>query len=108
MDKFQLEEDPIAFAKAAAEQLVPLGVRYLEFGGMKLAFESPIAAAVAAAATAVGASGLSTKDEDELDRLMQADSTSDPINDPTTFPGGQMVSYRAARRPPAARRGEEG
>lgn len=97
MDQWERDEDPIAFAKKAAEELAPLGVRYFEFGGMKLAFE-PLVAHGAPAPGAVNESGLSSKDEAELERLMEADSTGDPIDDPTTFPGGRIPTYRAPRR----------
>lgn len=96
----QLNDDPIAFAKKAAEELAPIGVRYFEYAGMKLAFEAP-APRISTATGAPTESGLSSKDEQELETLMEGDSTSDPVNDPTTFPGGRMPSYRNARRAPA-------
>jgi hypothetical protein len=96
VDEYRMAEDPIAFAKEAAETLAPLGVRYFEFKGLKLAFE-PILAQPAVAAP-VQANGLTTAEEAALEAAMDADTTGDPINDPTTFPGGKIPSYAAARR----------
>lgn len=101
MSNPKLEDDPIAFAKAAAEQLGPLGVQYLEFGGMKLAF-TPMMSPVQAAPP----SGLSPNDEQDLERLMEADSAEDPLDDPMTFPGGKLPSYGARPRAKRAEREE--
>lgn len=98
MNQWEREEDPIAFAKRATEELAPLGVRYFEFGGMKLAFEPILTQPALGTGAPVQANGLTTAEEAALEAAMDADTTGDPINDPTTFPGGKIPSYAAAKR----------
>ena len=86
--------DVIEFAANAAATLIPLGVTYFEHDGMKLMFAQPLQTVPLPVPGQQG-DGLTDKDRDELERLMDSEPTDDPSEDPATF-GHEPPSYRAS------------
>ena len=79
--------DPIAFVKALAEALVPLGVLYVEYGSLKMQFNGAGGFA-RAAQTASTIGQMTSAEQAELEAEFDQDSDgTPPEDDPTTYMG---------------------
>jgi hypothetical protein len=82
----------VAFASALATALGPLGVKRVKIGGVELEFHEPTPAMVELPA------GGKTSLEDLQAQQMDSESSTDPLDDPSTFNGRAPPSYGAPRK----------